>query len=83
MDTSPTTLTGIINIMTEVVSLAVPSLFILLIFYWNISNIIFYSDNAEKRKQALPRLVWSVIALVVFFSLGGLINIISNSLIGH
>lgn len=73
------TLTGIINTMTNVVKTGVPMLMILLIFYWNISNIIFHADNPEKRKQALPRLVWSVIAIVVFFSLGGLVTVISNT----
>jgi hypothetical protein len=77
------TLTDIINTITEVVALAVPAMLVLLIFYWNISNIIFHSGNAEKRKQALPRLIWSVIALVVLFSLGGIINVISASLLGR
>lgn len=76
------TLTSIINTMTEVVTLAVPMLLVLLVFYWNISQIIFTANNPEKRKQALPRLLWSIVALVIIFSLGGLINIISNTLLG-
>lgn len=77
------TLTSIINTMTEVVTLAVPTLLVLLVFYWNISQIIFSADNPEKRKQAIPRLLWSIVALLVIFSLGGIINIISATLLGN
>lgn len=77
------TLTSIINTMTEVVTLAVPTLLVLLVFYWNISQIIFSGDNPEKRKQAIPRLIWSIVALLVIFSLGGIINIISATLLGN
>lgn len=76
------TLTSIINTMTEVVTLGVPWLLVFLVFYWNIYKIIFEANNAEKRKQALPRLIWSIIALAIIFSLGGIINIISNTLLG-
>lgn len=76
------TLTSIINTMTEVVTMSVPWLLLFLLFYWNIYKIIFESDNAEKRKQAIPRLVWSIIALTIVFSLGGIINILSNTLLG-
>ncbi len=77
------TLTSIINIMTDVVTKSVPWLLVLLIFYWNISKLIFEADNAEKRKQAIPRLVWSIVALTILFSLGGLINLLSNTLLGQ
>lgn len=76
------TLTSIINTMTDVVTIAVPWVLVFLIFYWNVYKIIFEGDNAEKRKQALPRLIWSIVALAVIFSLGGIINIISNTLLG-
>lgn len=76
------TLTSIINTMTEVVTLGVPWLLVFLVFYWNVYKIIFEANNAEKRKQALPRLIWSIIALAIIFSLGGIINIISNTLLG-
>lgn len=68
--------------MTDVVTLAVPWVLVFLIFYWNAYKIIFDADNAEKRKQALPRLIWSIVALAVIFSLGGIVNIISNTLLG-
>ncbi|TAJ12909.1 hypothetical protein EPO56_03750 [Patescibacteria group bacterium] len=68
--------------MTQVVSLAVPTILVLLLFYWNVSQIILTADNPEKRKQALPRLLWSIVALFVIFSLGGIINIISETLLG-
>ncbi|MBP6946105.1 MAG: hypothetical protein KBB46_02335 [Candidatus Pacebacteria bacterium] len=76
------TLTSIINTMTDVVTLAVPWVLVFLIFYWNAYKIIFDADNAEKRKQALPRLIWSIVALAIIFSLGGIVNIISNTLLG-
>ncbi|MES2135012.1 MAG: hypothetical protein V4449_02100 [Patescibacteria group bacterium] len=76
------TLTSIINTMTEVVLLAVPWGFLFLLFYWNIYKLITESDNAEKRKQAVPRLVWSIVALAVVFSIGGIVNILSNTLLG-
>lgn len=76
------TLGSIIDTMTQVVSLAVPTILVLLLFYWNVSQIIFTADNPEKRKQALPRLLWSIVALFVIFSLGGIINLISNTLFG-
>ena len=68
--------------MTDVVTLAVPWVLVFLIFYWNAYKIIFDADNAEKRKQALPRLIWSIVALAIIFSLGGIVNIISNTLLG-
>ncbi len=77
------TLTSIINTMTDVVTMSVPWALLFLLFYWNIYKLITESDNAEKRKQAVPRLVWSIIAITIVFSLGGLINIISNTLLGQ
>ena len=76
------TLTDVIHTMTNVVTMGVPYGLLLLIFYWNVYQIIATSNNPEKRKQALPRLLWSIIALAIVFSLAGLINLLVNTVLG-
>ncbi len=80
--TAPANLQALIGIMTGVVTGFMPWALLLLVFYWNISQLIFNADNAEKRKTAIPRLIWSIVVLTIIFSLGGIVNVVSNSIFG-
>ncbi len=76
------TLTSIINVMTDIVKMSVPVLLVFVLFYWNLSQIVFDSGSAEKRKNAITRMIWSIVALFFIFSLGGVISVIANSIFG-
>lgn len=75
-------LTEIINTMTQVVIFATPIALVLLLFFWNMSQLIFQSGNAEKIKDARARILWSIIGLFVLFSLAGILVILQNTLFG-
>lgn len=76
-------LTEIINTMTQVVLFAVPSALILLLFFWNMSQLIFQSNNPEKLKDAHSRIIWSLIGLFVVFSLAGILVVLQNTFFGE
>lgn len=75
-------LTQIINTMTQVVLFAVPVAMVLLLFFWNMSQLIFQSGNAEKIKDARARIFWSIVGMFVLFSLAGLLVLLQNTFFG-
>ncbi len=83
LGSNASTLTDIINCMTQLVTYNIFWFATLAWFFWNLSQIIWNSGNAEKRKQSGMRLVWSVIALTVVFLLPGIINVIIATLFPH
>ena len=76
------TLKTLIESMAETVLFATPVALVLLLFFWNMSQLIFHASNPEKLKQAQARIFWSVIALFVLFSLGGILAVFQNTLFG-
>ncbi len=76
---APGSIAEIINIATQVVLLAVPTAALLLMFFWNLSQLLFTANDAEKRKQAKMRMIWSIIALFAVFSLGGLVAVLQTT----
>lgn len=66
--------------MTHVVTSWIFWIGTLLSFVFLINQIIWTSANAEKRKQAAPKLAWAVIAFFVVFSIGGIIAILNQTL---
>ncbi len=75
-------LTQIINTMTEVVLFGVPIALVLLLFFWNMSQLIFQSGNAEKMKEARARIFWSIIGMFVLFSLAGILVLLQRTFFG-
>ena len=73
------TLTDIINTMTYVTTSWVFWGGMLFSFVLAVNQFIWTSGNAEKRKQAGPRLVWAVIAFFVALSIGGIIAILNQT----
>jgi|CXWL01.1.fsa_nt_gi TRAP-type mannitol/chloroaromatic compound transport system permease small subunit len=72
-------LTQIINTMTQVVLFAVPVALVLLMFFWNMSQLIFQSGNAEKMKEARARIFWSIVGMFVLFSLAGILVVLQRT----
>jgi multisubunit Na+/H+ antiporter MnhB subunit len=75
----PANLAELINIFTKIIILGTPTFLVLLFFVWNLSQVMFSLGDAEKMKQARSRVIWSVIALFVLLSLGGLVAIINET----
>ncbi len=76
-------LTDIINTMTNVVLLGAPVALVLLLFFWNMSQLVFQSSNPEKLKDARERIIWSIIGMFVLFSLAGILVVLQNTLFGE
>lgn len=73
-------LTQIINTITQVILFGVPTALVLLLFFWNMSQLVFQSSNAEKMKDARARIFWSLIGMFVLFSLVGILALLQNTL---
>lgn len=77
------TLTDVINKMTHIVSIYTPLLIGLVVFFaWMVSDIIWSSGNAEKRKQASQRLTWGIIGIFVFVSIGAIAALLYSTFFG-
>lgn len=73
------TLRDFINIITEIVFLTVPFAAALLFFFWNLYQLIATVGDPEKKKQAKTRLIWSIIAMFILFSLAGLVAMLQQT----
>lgn len=73
------TLESIINTIIEVALLAVPWLLVLVAFFWNLASLLFNVEDAEKLKQARPRIIWSIIAMFVLFTYPGIVVLLQNT----
>ena len=76
------TLTDIINTMTGLVALFIPVAFIIFAFAWNLFMLIASTGDAKKMQQAKARLIWSIVAMFVFFSLIGIITVLRLTFFG-
>jgi len=81
MDTERS-LADFIATLSQVVFLAIPFAFVLLAFFWNLFQLLATVSDAEKKKQARERMIWSVIALFVLFSLAGIVAMLQNTFFG-
>jgi len=76
------TLEDLINTMTLVTTTWIFWGGILFSLFLAGAQIIWTSGNAEKRKQAGPRLLWAVIAFFVVVSIGGIVAVLNATLLG-
>ncbi|MBI3573764.1 hypothetical protein HY090_01830 [Candidatus Kaiserbacteria bacterium] len=77
------TLTQIIYRAAAVLIAWTPAVVTLLAFFFIMTGqIIWTSNNPEKRKQAGQKLLWGVIALFVIFSLGAIIAVLTQTFFG-
>jgi len=77
------TLTDIINKATHIVTIYTVGLVgITAYVFWLVGNIIWTSGNAEKRKQASQQLVWAVISIFVFVTVGAIVATLYNTFFG-
>ncbi len=76
------TLTDIITIITGLVGLFIPILLIGLAFVWNIFMLISAAGDAKQHQQARARLIWSIIAVFVFFTLIGILTVLRGTFFG-
>src|SRR3989344_6087383 len=76
------TLTDIITLITGLVALFVPVLFVVFAFSWILFMLISSSGDAKKMQQARARLIWSIVAMFVFFSLIGIVTVLRLTLFG-
>ncbi|MDE2078772.1 MAG: hypothetical protein KGI73_00100 [Patescibacteria group bacterium] len=53
--------------------------FPLFFFVWMVADIIWTSNNPERRKQAGARLTWGIIAMFIFISIGGIIAVLNQT----
>jgi hypothetical protein len=75
------TLSTIIGTMTGLVMSIVPILasLALLFFFYNLFLLVMNTGDAEKHKQARPRLLWSIIVMLVIFSVWGIVALLSKT----
>lgn len=75
------TLTSLINQITALVGLVIPIALALalLAFFWGIFRAFGKTDSVDGRADARQTLLWSVIAMFVVLTLGGIIALFTGS----
>lgn len=76
------TFASLVGRVVSVINAAIPvvALLILVVFFWGIARYIFSSEPDEKGKGR-GMMVWGLVALIVAFSVWGIVTIIKNALI--
>ena len=71
----PSTLTEIINLITDLISLVIPIAvaLVLLAFVWTIVQGFGKSDSVDRRAEVRQALLWTLIAIFVVLTLGGIV----------
>ena len=67
-------LTGLVN-----VTIGIATMIALFFVFWGIFQAFGNAENVDKRADARKTLVWSLIALFVIVSLGGIIAVFTSS----
>ena len=72
------TLKDLIMLITNLIGAALPLAVALglLGFFWGIFRAFGSQDDAEKRKEGYEYIVWSLLAIIVVVSIGGIINVL-------
>ena len=75
------TLTSIINSLTALIGATIPiaAALALFFFFWGIFMAFGNTDNVDKRAEVRQTIMWSLIALFVIFTLGGLIAVFTST----
>lgn len=75
------TLTSLIQLITTIIAAAIPIAagVALIAFFWGIFMAFGKVDSVDSRAEARQTIMWSMIALFVLFTLGGIIMVISNT----
>lgn len=75
------TLTDLINLVTDLIAYTIPIAvaLALLAFMWSAFQAFGKSDSVDGRKEARQMLLWSLIAIVVIATLGGLVALVSST----
>ena len=76
-------LTELIKFITRFVGSTIPIAvgLCLLIFLWGVFQVFGDAEDASKRKEGYTKIFWGLIALFVVVSLGGIVQILSNTLL--
>ncbi len=76
------TFKSIVDILTGLLATSIPIAvgLCLIAFFWGIFQTFGKVDDAEKRKEGRDMIFWALIALFVVVTLGGIIQILSNTL---
>jgi hypothetical protein len=53
----------------------------LLFFFWGLAGMILNAGDASKLSNARTRMIWGLVALLVIFSLAGIIALLQNTFI--
>lgn len=79
------TLTQIIELITQIIGYTIPIAVAvcLLVFLWGLLQVFAVVDNADKRKDGIAKMTWGVLALFVVVALAGIVEILSNTLLGN
>lgn len=77
----PSSLRTIIELITCYIGLTIPIAFgiALLAFFWSIFQLFGKIDSVDKRAEGRTMLIWSLIALFVIASLGGIVAIFQST----
>lgn len=77
-------LTSIIKLLTSLVGAVIPiaTAIALLIFLWGLITLIRNSSDAGKRKESISRMIWGIFALFIIVTLGGVVQLLSSTLLG-
>ncbi len=78
------TFEGIVYIIVDLLNAIIPITVAacLFVFFWGVLDIFLHSDNAEKLRDGRGRIFWSMVALFVVVSLGGILQILKATLEG-
>lgn len=78
---SGATLKTLIEGLACLISLAIPVIasIALLAFMWGVFQFYIQLDNADKRKEARNTILWSILALFIIFTLGGIVAVFTST----
>lgn len=71
----------LIKSMGQVINLTIPVVFALTLvyFFWGLAQFILKDAGNEKtREDGKKKIIWSIVALFIFISIAGIMNLVSN-----
>lgn len=82
MGGQPRNLTELVEVLVDLLNLAVPvaTLLAFVAFVWGIAMFILNADNEEARTKGKQVMIWGIIALLVIATIGGILEVLRQTL---
>ena len=77
---------SVINLVQRFVDVIIDPLILLLfavallLFFWGLFQLILDLSNGGKGEEGKKHMLWGIVGMIVMFSVGGIINLIANSI---